>query len=130
MSSKTRIALAGGAAVAAVTLMVGVPSAAAAPASGNVFTVTCPGGDPFTVVSPGGGAFTPAFISGITGVFIPYQITGEVTVDDEVVETINDVKKAPLPANAVTCTFTATFTPEEGVTATVSGTVVGVLRGD
>jgi hypothetical protein len=130
MSSRTRFAVAGGAVVAAATLIVAAPSSAgAAPANGPEFTVTCPGEDPFTVVTPpGNGAFTPAFIEGTRQVAIPYQVTGTVTVDGQVVDSFNDVKKAPTPANAVTCSFEGTFT-EGDMTATVAGTVVVVLRG-
>jgi len=128
MSARTRLAVAGGAVVAAATMIVAAPSAGAAPASGNVFTVTCPGEIPFTVVTPSNGAFTPAFIAGTQQLLIPYHVTGEVTVDGEVVESFDDVKAAPVPADAVTCTFDATFTFGD-VTATVEGTVIGVLRG-
>jgi len=114
--------------VAAATMIVAAPSAGAAPARGNEFTVTCPGEDPFTVVTPGNGAFTPAFIAETQQLLIPYHVTGDVTVDGEVVESFDDAKNAPVPASAVTCTFEATFTFGD-VTATVAGTVVGVLRG-
>jgi hypothetical protein len=130
MSSRTRLALAGAVAAATAAVVVAAPSAGAAPANGPTFTVTCPApiGTVTVTTPPGNGAFTPAFIAGTQQLFIPYQVTGEVTVGGEVVETFNDVKKAPTPANAVTCTFTATFT-EGGTTATVNGTVVAVLRG-
>ena len=127
MSARTRLAVAGGAVVAAA-MIVAAPSAGAAPASGNVFMVTCPGATPFTVVTPGNGAFTPAFIEGTQQLLIPYHVTGEVTVDGDVVDSFDDVKQAPIPATAVTCTFEATFTFGD-VTATVAGTVIGVLRG-
>lgn len=127
MSSRTRFALAG-AAAAVAALVVAVPSATAAPTKGGEFTVTCPGEDPFTVVVPGGGPFTPAFMAGTNQLLIPYEITGEITVGGEVVETFSDVKRAPVPASATTCSFTGTFT-EDGTTVTISGTVVGVLRG-
>jgi hypothetical protein len=128
MSARTRLALAGGAVAAAAAMIVAAPSAGAAPAVGNVFTVTCAGGTPFTVVTPGNGAFTPAFIEGTQQLLIPYHVMGDVTVDGEVVESFDDVKAAPVPADAVTCTFEATFTQGE-ITATVAGTVIGVLRG-
>jgi hypothetical protein len=131
MSSRRRLVLAGAAAAAtAAAVVMAAPSAGAAPANGPTFTVTCPVpvGTVTVTTPPGNGAFTPAFIAGTQQLFIPYEVTGEVTVGGEVVETFSDVKKAPTPANAVTCTFTATFT-ESGTTATVSGTVVAVLRG-
>jgi hypothetical protein len=130
MSSRTRLVLAGAAAAATAALVVAAPSAGAAPAGGPMFTVTCPApvGAVTVTTPPGGGAFTPAFIAGTQQLFIPYEITGQVTVDGEVVDAFSDIKNAPTPANAVTCTFTATFT-EDGTTATVTGTVVAVLRG-
>jgi len=130
MSSRTRLALAGAAAAATAAVVVAAPTAGAAPTRGPTFTVTCPAPlGTFTVTTPpSDAAFTPAFIDGTHQLAIPYSITGEVTVDGVVVETFGDVKNAPTPANAVTCTFTASFT-EDGTTATVSGTVVAVLRG-
>jgi hypothetical protein len=123
MSSKTRFAFAGGAAVAAATLLVAVPSAGAAP-SGGEFTVTCPGEDPFTVTTPSGQPFTPAFIEGTEQLLIPYRITGEILAPGEEPVPINDVKRAPVPENAITCTFVGNFGD-----VTVTGTVVAVVRG-
>jgi hypothetical protein len=132
MSSRTRLALAGAAAAAAATaaVVVAAPSAGAAPANGLTFTLSCPAPvGTVTVTTPrGNGAFTPAFIAGTQQLFIPYQVTGEVTVGGEVVDSFNDVKKALTPANAVTCTFTTSFT-EDGAAVTINGTVVAVLRG-
>ena len=127
MSIKRRLAIAATAAAAA-TLMVG-PTALAAPKTGVVFDVNCPGLGAFEVVTPPNDAsFTPAFAVDAHQVFIPYRVTGTVTVDGEVVEEFEDVKPAPVPADAITCTFTATFT-EGGQTATVAGTVVVVPQG-
>jgi hypothetical protein len=129
MTSKKMFAIAGGVAVAAATA-IAIPSAAgAAPTRGEEFTVTCPGQDPFTIVTPGGGSFTPAFIAGTTQLLIPYQITGVALVPGEEPQTFEEVKKAPVPDDAVTCTFEGSFTTPEGGTVTVSGTVVAVLRG-
>jgi len=120
------VAMAG---VATVIGLVGAAPAGAAPTKGTTFEVTCPGMGTFDVVTPpGNGAFTPAFIVGTNQVFIPYQVTGTVTVDDEVVEEFDDVKRAPLPSNAITCTFTATV-EEDGAEIEVSGTATGVIRG-
>jgi hypothetical protein len=114
------------AATAGATLLVG-STAVAAPTGGPEFTVNC-NGDEFTVVTPPGqGAFTPAFVVGTHQVFIPYRVTGTVTVNGNV-ETFDDVKPAPVPASAVSCTFEATFT-EGGQTATVEGTALVVQRG-
>jgi hypothetical protein len=104
--------------------MVAVPSAYAAPTRGAEFTVTCPGEDPFTVVVPGSGPFTPAFIAGTHQVLVTYQVVGEVLVPGEEPEAFEDIKKAPVPADAVTCTFVGAFGR-----VTITGTVVGVLRG-
>jgi hypothetical protein len=130
MSLRTKLALAGAAAAATAAVVVAAPSAGAAPANGLAFTLTCPApvGTVTVTTPPGNGAFTPAFIAGTQQLFIPYQVTGEVTVGGEVVDAFNDVKKAPTPANAVTCTFVANFT-EDGTAVTINGTVVAVLRG-
>jgi hypothetical protein len=117
--------------VGAATAMglVGAAPAGAAPKKGPTFEVTCPGLGTFDVVTPpGNGAFTPAFIVGTTQVFIPHEVAGTVTVDGEVVEEFDDVKRAPLPSNAITCTFAAAF-EEDGAEIEVSGTAVGVIRG-
>jgi uncharacterized Zn-binding protein involved in type VI secretion len=130
MSVKRRLAIVCGATVAATTLMVGGPTALAAPAEGGVeFTVNCPGLDEFVVVAtPGDAPFAPVFIPGTHQLFIPYQLTGTVTVDGQVVEEIDDVKNAPLPADAIACTFEGTIT-EGDVTVTLAGTAVVVQRG-
>ena len=131
MSSRTRLALAGAAAAAtAAAVVVAAPSAGAAPANNLTFTLTCPApvGTVTATTPRGNGAFTPAFIVGTQQLLIPYEVTGEVTVGGEVVDAFDDVKMAPAPANAVTCTFMASFT-EEGTAVTINGTVVAVLRG-
>jgi hypothetical protein len=61
-------------------------------------------------------------------VFIPYRVTGTVTVDGAIVESFDDVKRAPVPSAAVTCTFSTTF-EDEGSQVTIAGTAVVVLRG-
>jgi hypothetical protein len=109
---------------AAAGLLVG-STAQAAPANGPVFTVTCPGMGTFDVVTaPGQGAFTPAFVVGSRQVFVVYSVSGTVTVSGDVVEEFDDVKAAPVPAGALTCTFEGNFGE-----ATVAGTVVVVERG-
>jgi hypothetical protein len=127
MSIKRRLVIAA-AAAAAATLMVG-PAALAAPKTGLVFEVTCPGlGITEVTTPPGDASFTPAFATDTHQVFIPYRVTGSVTVEGQVVEEFDDVKPAPVPADAITCTFTATVT-EGGQTATVSGTALVAPRG-
>lgn len=125
MSIKPRLAIAC-AAAAAATLMVG-PAALAAPPR-VTFTATCP--DPLgtfeVVVLPGD--LTPAFAVGTHQVFIPYRITGTITVDGQEPIPFDDFKKAPVPADAITCTFEGTVT-EDDVTATITGTALVVQRG-
>jgi hypothetical protein len=109
--------------IAAAALLVAAPTADAAPKKGNVFAVTCPGLGTFDVVTPpGNGAFTPAFSQGRA--FIPYRVTGTVTINGEVVDQFDDVKPAPVPSSAITCAFEGSF---EDVT--IAGTVVVVPRG-
>jgi hypothetical protein len=130
MSVKRRLAiLCGAVTVAVATLMAASPASVAAPDQGLRFTVTCPGLGTFEVTTPSAEApFTPAFAAATHQVFIPYEVTGEVTVDGQVVEQFSDIKPAPVPADAITCTFTATFTVD-GQTVTVSGTVLVAMRG-
>jgi hypothetical protein len=126
---RRRLAILCGAIAAAATLMVGSPTALAAPTTGTEFTVNCPGRDEFTVVTPLADApFTPAFVVGTNQLFIPYRITGVVTATGEEPFEFEDVKPAPVPADAITCTFEATFT-EGDVTVMITGTAVVVLRG-
>jgi hypothetical protein len=124
-----RLAILGGAAAAAATLMVGSPTALAAPTTGVEFAVNCPGlGDLTVVGTPGDAPFAPVFIPGTHQLFVPYQITGTVTGVPGGPFPIDDIKKAPVPADAITCTFEATFT-EDDQTVTLTGTAVVVQRG-
>jgi hypothetical protein len=108
--------------IAAGVVLLTAPLATAAPKKGSVFAVTCPGLGTFNVTTPpGNGRFTPAFRS--TQVFIPYRVTGTVTVAGQVVDQFDDVKPAPVPGNAISCTFQGTFV-DGGVTATVAGTAL------
>jgi hypothetical protein len=125
MLRKVGIAVAGG--VTAAAMLLAAPMATAAPKKGNQFSVTCPGLGTFDVVTPrGNGAFTPAFGPG-SPVSIPYRITGTVTVDGQVVEQFDDVKPAPVPSSAITCTFGASF-EDQGAVVTIAGTAVVVPR--
>jgi hypothetical protein len=111
----------------AAALLLGVTSADAAPKNGLTFDVTCPGLGSFVVVTPpGNGAFTPAF--GPNQVFIPYDVQGTVMVGGEVVEEFHDVKPAPVPASAISCSFEASF-EEGGMQIQIAGTALVVPRG-
>ena len=125
MTTRSRIAVAGG--VAAAAMLLAAPLATAAPKKGNQFSVTCPGLGTFNVVTPpGNGAFTPAF-GPQSPVSIPYHITGTVTVNGVVVDEFADIKPAPVPSSAITCTFEASFV-DQGADVTIAGTAVVVPR--
>lgn len=128
MNTSRFIAVAAGAVTVAV---VATPMAAsAAPANGNTIHVSCqaPIGSTDVTTPPGNGSFTPAFIAGTHELLIPYSITGTFTPAGGTPVPFSDVKKAPVPANAIKCTFSETFS-EGGSSATVTGTVVAVPRG-
>jgi hypothetical protein len=113
--------------VSGAAMLLGVTSADAAPKNGLAFEVTCPGLEPFTVVTPpGNGAFTPAF--GPNEVFIPYDIEGTVTADGVVVEEFHDVKPAPVPAGAISCSFETSFTDGDAQIE-IAGTALVMPRG-
>ena len=126
MTKRSRIAVAGG--VAAAAMLLAAPMATAAPKKGNQFLVTCPGLAPFNVVTPpGNGAFTPAF-GPQSPVSIPYRTTGTVTVNGDVVEIFDNVKPASVPSSAVTCTFEASFVDPGGNEVAIVGTATVVAR--
>lgn len=113
--------------ITGAVMLLGVTGAQAAPKNGLTFDVTCPGLGNFEVVTPpGNGAFTPAI--GSNQVFIPYDVEGTVTVDGAVVEEFHDVKPAPVPASAISCTFEASF-EDDGAQITIAGTALVVPRG-
>ena len=106
--------------------LIAAPMAGAAPKKGLQFSVTCPGLGAFDVVTPpGNGPFTPAF--GPDGVFITYRVTGTVTVNGDVVEQFDDVKPAPVPSSALTCTFETSF-EDQGDVVMIAGSAVVVPR--
>lgn len=124
MTKRSVMALAAGVAVA--SLLLAAPVADAAPKKGLTFDVTCPGLGSFEIATPpGNGTFTPAF--GSNRVFIPYRVTGTATVDGQVVDQFDDIKPAPVPSSAITCTFTTTFV-DEGSTVTIAGTALVAPR--
>ena len=116
---------------AAAVSLVASPAAVAAPiVPGGTLTVTCPGLGTFDAVTPPtgqGASFSPAFSAATHAVFIPYEVSGTI-VTSEGTFTFDDVKKAPVPSDAMTCTFEGTF-GECDFTATITGTAVVVLRG-
>ena len=112
--------------------MVGSPAAVAAPTiPGGTLSVTCPGLGTFDVVTPPTGEnadFTPAFNAATHQVFIPYQLSGTITVHGEEPTAFEDIKNAPIPDDAMTCTFEGTF-GEGDFIVTIAGTAVVVQRG-
>ena len=54
-------------------------------------------------------------------------MTGTVTVGGQVVEQFDDIKPAPVPSSAITCTFTTTF-EDQGATVTIAGTALVAAR--
>jgi len=123
MAGRRLIAIAG---TTAAALLFAAPMAGAAPKKGLQFSVSCPGLGSFEVATPpGNGRFTPAF--GPDGVFIPYRVTGTVTVNGQVVEQFDDIKPAPVPSSALTCTFGTTF-EDQGDVVMIAGTAVVVPR--
>jgi hypothetical protein len=133
MSIKRRLPVLFGAVSAAVAaaLMVGSPAAAAPTVPGGTLTVTCPGMGTFDVITgptADNASFSPAFVAATHQLFIPYEISGTITVTGEEPFTFDDVKPAPVPADAVTCTFEGTF-GEGDFMVTITGTAVVVLRG-
>jgi hypothetical protein len=128
-----RLSILCGTATAAVAagLMVGTPAAVAAPSiPGGTLSVTCPGLGTFDVVTPPtseNADFTPAFNAATHQVFVPYQLSGTITSGGESF-TFQDVKNAPVPAEAITCTFEGTF-GEGDFIVTITGTAVVVQRG-
>ena len=120
------------AATAALTASLGTVNAFAAPVNApkaEPLTVKCDNGlGTFTIVpAPGNGEWTPGFLVGTRKVLVPYRFTFTFS-DGTTTETESTLKKAPLPANSVTCSFGDSFT-EDGVTYTFTGTATGPLRG-
>jgi hypothetical protein len=110
-------------------MLLAAPMATAAPKKGNQFSVTCPAplGTFNVVTPPGNGAFTPAFGPG-SPVSIPYRVTGRVTVNGVLFEEFNDVKPAPVPSSAITCSFEASFVDQGGAVVRIAGTAQVVPR--
>ena len=133
MSIKRRLPVLGAAvAAAAAVSLVGSPAAVAAPTvPGGTITVTCPGMGTFDVITgpaADNASFSPAFVAATHQLFIPYEISGTITVTGEEPFTFDDIKPAPVPADAITCTFEGTF-GEGDFMVTITGTAVVVQRG-
>jgi hypothetical protein len=128
---RRRLSMLGAAAAAAAVSLLASPAAVAAPlVPGGTLTVTCPGLGTFDVVTPPtaeGASFSPAFSAATHAVFIPYEISGTI-VSSEGTFTFDDVKKAPVPSDAMTCTFEGTF-GEGDFMVTITGMAVVVQRG-
>jgi len=97
-----------------VVAVVGAPGAAplllAAPAA-EAAPRTNPRPRDFEVMSPlRNRTLRPAF--GQYRVFNPFRVSGRATVDSQVVGHLDDVKPAPVPASAITCSFAPTFQDE------------------
>lgn len=127
--------------IAAPVLALGLLAAGAAPASaapvdnrsphaGDVLTLDCSDGQQLVIVAPPNDSdFTPGFVVGTHRVVVPYAFTFTTTFDG-VTETGTMVKRAPVPAGALTCTFGDTFTdPDTGKTGSFRVIVVAVVRG-
>jgi hypothetical protein len=123
---KSSFRLAAAAAVVALALP-GAASAAPAPFEGLPFE--CADLGSVTLKAPGADAsFTPSFIGGTNMLLVPHAI--ELTVSSEFgITTVDLTKAAPLPDDAITCTIDATL-HFEGVAYTLTGAVIGVVRGE
>lgn len=129
---RRRLSVLCAAATAAVAVsMIGSPAAVAAPlVPGGTLTVTCPDLGTFDVVTPptaDSSSFSPAFSKATHAVFVPYEVSGTI-VSSEGTFTFDDVKPAPVPSDAMTCTFEGTF-GEGDFMVTITGTAVVVQRG-
>jgi hypothetical protein len=119
---------AGSAAIAALGATPGMAAPVNAPGVQSI-PATCPSGEVVIVPPPGGGQWTPGFLEGTHQLLIPYQFVFVVTDSSgAVVESSTETKGASVPAGAITCTFSETFT-EGGETFTVDGQVLAVVRG-
>lgn len=127
-------------AITAVSAALAGGTAAAAPVNApNAETIALDCGDAgtFDVVVNGNGEWAPGHLLDGTGVLVPIafgELTGVVrdaegNVIDEFTEPATTKGKARARGRErATCTFTLTFT-EEGITATVSGSVTGFMAG-
>ena len=126
-----RLTAAGAAAAAAAALTcVTTSGASAAPDKSpraETFAITCAHGTFLLAPPPGNGEWTPGLFVGTHQVLVPYRFT-YVFDDGTNIETETVTKKAPMPKNSVTCSFSVEFV-EGGNTYTISGTAKGPLRG-
>jgi hypothetical protein len=89
-------------------------------------TLTCPGRTA-AVVTPGNGHFTPGFVVGTGQLLIPYRFVYTITGGGGTF-TVTREKQAPLPSDAVACTFDQNIT-QDGTAYTVAAVVTAEIRG-
>jgi hypothetical protein len=129
----TRVGLLFVSLVAAVSLTVGVASAAPTNAKkAGVFDVSCDNGQTYTIATNGSGSLTPGIIiAGGSGVLVPVAVDVTGYLNGEEVFHDVTVKPGRLQGNVddlMTCTFGFSDTdPETGDVFTVAGTVEAFL---
>jgi hypothetical protein len=114
-----------------VAILAATPALAAPVNAPGVIRIpgTCADGEVVIVPPPSNGSWTPGFIEGTHQLVIPYEFTFVVRDSSgTIVDTTTETKPAPVPADAITCTFSQTVI-EDGETFTVEGTVIAVVRG-
>jgi hypothetical protein len=127
MKSSSRLAAVACAVVVAFALP-GAASAAPAPFEGLPFECADLGSVILKAPGADGTAFTPAFIAGTNMLLVPYVV--ELTVSSSFGNTTVDATKAaPLPDGTITCTIDVTL-HLGGVAYTLSGSLIGVVRGE
>jgi len=102
-------------------------SVLADPAPFESYRATCPGYGDTRITFPGEGGFAPAFIEDTNQLLIPY-VASYSLVGDGTVTTGHSEKSAPLPTDAITCTFSFRFRVGDAL-FTLTGEVTGVVRG-
>lgn len=112
---------------ALAAFLLSAQSVIAAPAPFESYRATCPGYDETRITAPGDGVFAPAFIEDTNQLLIPYFVSYSV-VGDGTVTTSHFEKAAPLPNDAITCTFSFRFRVGDEL-MTMTGEVTGVVRG-
>ena len=112
----------------AIAAVAALPMAVlAAPAPFEGIPVTCPGRGETVLTAPGQGAFTPGFFLDENALLVPHRTAYTISTDAGSTSEAA-FKSAPLPAEAITCTFDATFN-FGGIRYRLEGWVIGVVRG-